>query len=170
MIHIYIPIIASFAVSGIFQRYGKNKLKGVFLIIGLLFVCVALLCLSGGRASFIGVDDSYTIEVGKSGVFYLDAGKSQAISDEYFITGELDVEDLTEYLTSAVRTVTICIKDGDKLLYSRHLGNVSDTSVFGISLDDAVRVIADTYESWATNGVVPKDTVRYTFLCFYLDV
>ena len=77
------------------------------------------------------------------------------------MTDDLKLDELAEWLDSRYSNVDIFVKKGSTIIYAKSLGKVDKrvgSEVLGY------------YNQWRNEGTLPRQEVRYKFLCFYMDV
>lgn len=164
MIPIFIPLTISFVIlcaSG--NRKVLKILSGIICLIFAVIVCLFINRKDDivDKIPFTSIDESSQVVVEKDGVMYIESDYSGVLKNEYVLTGDFDEDDVSEWLSKVTRAVNIHIKSKDKVIWSHSIGVVDS---------DSVSEIQEIYETWLNDGTVPKDKIRYEFLCFYLDV
>lgn len=163
MIHILVPIFISFLTIFCVE---KQSLKILFSVSNLFFVVLTILFISRydnivNKIPFTRIDDSeYTI-IDENGVMFLESGYSSMLSNEYLITGEFDEDSVEKWVETTNRAIKVGIMNKDSVIWSYSIG---------VANDDSVSRIREIYETWVESKKVPKDSIRYQFLCFYIDI
>lgn len=163
MIHILVPIfISSLAIFCV----EKQSLKTLFSLSNLFFAVLTILFISRydnivNKIPFTRIDDSeYTI-IDENGVMFLESGYSSMLSNEYLITGEFDEDSVEKWVETTNRAIKVGIMNKDSVIWFHSIG---------VANDNSVSRIREIYETWVESKKVPKDSIRYQFLCFYIDI
>lgn len=165
MIHIFIPLLASLLLGATIHK--RNAFVGTcFYVLALIFGVVTGVCWNGqpylvDSIPLISIDDSEQMTISNKGVAYVESGYSPSLSSQFMLSDNIDKNALTEWLKDSNHVVYFYVKEGNDYVWSRSLG-LADENL----CDEIVGI----YESWRTDGTVPKNKVRYRFLCFYIDV
>lgn len=176
MIHIYVALIVLvliFMFSSIYARVVtgavKSLLEGLKLISGVVLVTCLLLifCMVERRDAFFeslpftSIEDSSDIIVDNSGVMLLSETSDVKIHEDFILTDDLKLDELANWLDNRYSSVDIFVKKGSDIIYTKSLGRV-DRKVGS--------EVLDYYNQWKTKGTLPRQNVKYKFLCFYMNV
>lgn len=176
MIHIYVALIALvliFMFSSIYARVVagavKSLLEGVKLISGVvLVVCLLLIfCMVERRDAFFesllftSIEDSSDIAVDNSGVMLLSETSGMKIHEDFILTDNIKLDELANWLDNRYSSVDIFVKKGSSIIYTKSFGKVDRK----IGTE-----VLDYYNQWKNTGTLPRQEVRYKFLCFYMDI
>lgn len=176
MIHIYVALIVLvliFMFSSIYARVVtgavKSLLEGLKLISGVVLVTCLLLifCMVERRDAFFeslpftSIEDSSDITVDNSGVMLLSEMSGVQIHEDFILTDDLKLDELANWLDNRYSSVDIFVKKGSDIIYTKSLGRV-DRKVGS--------EVLDYYNQWKTKGTLPRQNVKYKFLCFYMNV
>lgn len=176
MIHIYVALIVLvliFMFSSIYARVVtgavKSLLDGLKLISGVVLVTCLLLifCMVERRDAFFeslpftSIEDSSDINVDNSGVMLLSETSGVQIHEDFILTDDLKLDELANWLDNRYSSVDIFVKKGSDIIYTKSLGRV-DRKVGS--------EVLDYYNQWKTKGTLPRQNVKYKFLCFYMNI
>ena len=176
MIHIYVALIVLvliFMFSSIYARVVtgavKSLLEGLKLISGVVLITCLLLifCMVERRDAFFeslpftSIEDSSDITVDNSGVMLLSEMSGVQIHEDFILTDDLKLDELANWLDNRYSSVDIFVKKGSDIIYTKSLGRV-DRKVGS--------EVLDYYNQWKTKGTLPRQNVKYKFLCFYMNV
>lgn len=176
MIHIYVALIVLvliFMFSSIYARVVtgavKSLLEGLKLISGVVLITCLLLifCMVERRDAFFeslpftSIEDSSDIIVDNSGVMLLSETSGVKIHEDFILTDDLKLDELANWLDNRYSSVDIFVKKGSDIIYTKSLGRV-DRKVGS--------EVLDYYNQWKTKGTLPRQNVKYKFLCFYMNV
>lgn len=176
MIHIYVALVVlvlAFMFSSIYARVAggfiKNLLELSKIISGVvLVICLVLIfCMIERRDTFFkelpftSIENSDNIVVDNSAVMLLSETSGAQIHEDFILTDDLKLDELADWLDNRYSNVDIFVKQGSDIIYAKSLGRV-DRKVGS--------EILDYYNQWKTEGTLPRQKVRYKFLCFYMDV
>lgn len=176
MIHIYVALIVLvliFMFSSIYARVVtgavKSLLEGLKLISGVVLItCLLLiLCMVERRDAFFeslpftSIEDSSDITVDNSGVMLLSEMSGVQIHEDFILTDDLKLDELVNWLDNRYSSVDIFVKKGSDIIYTKSLGRV-DRKVGS--------EVLDYYNQWKTKGTLPRQNVKYKFLCFYMNI
>ncbi len=176
MIHIYVALIVLvliFMFSSIYARVVtgavKSLLEGLKLISAVVLVTCLLLifCMVERRDAFFeslpftSIEDSSDITVDNSGVMLLSEMSGVQIHEDFILTDDLKLDELADWLDNRYSSVDIFVKKGSDIIYTKSLGRV-DRKVGS--------EVLDYYNQWKTKGTLPRQNVKYKFLCFYMNV
>lgn len=176
MIHIYV-LIALSAIVFIFcssHRNTSNQRLSVFLetskiLFGVVLVCSLVLTFMFvekrddllKNIPFVSIDDSKYVTVDNSATMLLSETSGAQLHEDFILDDSLKIDELASWLDNRYSSVDLYVKSGSTILYSKSLGRVDRK---------AGTEILDTYNLWKSDGVLPKEKIRYKFLCFYMDV
>lgn len=176
MIHIYIALVVlvlTFMFSSIYVRVSNGFVSAVLEILKVtsgvaLVICLVLIfCMIEHRDSFLkqlpfmGIESSDNIEVDATGVMLLSETSGVQIHEDFILTDDLKLDELANWLDNRYSNVDIFVKKGSNIIYAKSLGRV-DRKVGS--------EVLDYYNQWRNEGTLPRQKVRYKFLCFYMDV
>lgn len=176
MIHIYVVLVVlvlTFMFSSIYARVSSGSIgvlletlkiiSGVVLVICLIFI----FCMIEHRDNFLkklpfmSIESSEDIEVDTSAVMLLSETSGAQIHEDFILTDDLKLDELANWLDNRYSNVDIFVKKGSSIIYAKSLGRV-DRKVGS--------EVLDYYNQWKNEGTLPRQKVRYKFLCFYMDV
>lgn len=176
MIHIYIALgvlILIFMFTSIYARvtntYISRLLELFKFVSGVCLVCCLIItfCIVERRDNFLNnlpftsIEDSSNITVDNSGVMFLSETSGMKIHEDFILTDDIKLDELANWLDNRYSSVDIFVKKGSSIIYTKSLGKV-DRKV-GTE-------VLDYYNQWKNTGTLPRQEVRYKFLCFYMDV
>lgn len=176
MIHIYVALIVLvliFMFSSIYARVVTGAVKSLLeelkLISGVVLITCLLLifCMVERRDAFFeslpftSIEDSSDITVDNSGVMLLSEMSGVQIHEDFILTDDLKLDELANWLDNRYSSVDIFVKKGSDIIYTKSLGRV-DRKVGS--------EVLDYYNQWKTKGTLPRQNVKYKFLCFYMNV
>ena len=176
MIHIYVVLVVlvlTFMFSSIYARVSSGSIgvlletlkifTGVVLVICLIFI----FCMIEHRDNFLkklpfmSIESSEDIEVDTSAVMLLSETSGAQIHEDFILTDDLKLDELANWLDNRYSNVDIFVKKGSSIIYAKSLDRV-DRKVGS--------EVLDYYNQWKNEGTLPRQKVRYKFLCFYMDV
>lgn len=176
MIHIYVVLVVlvlTFMFSSIYARVSSGSigvlLETLKIISGVVLVtCLILIfCMIEHRDNFLkklpfmSIESSEDIEVDTSAVMLLSETSGAQIHEDFILTDDLKLDELANWLDNRYSNVDIFVKKGSSIIYAKSLGRVDR------KVDSEV---LDYYNQWKNEGTLPRQKVRYKFLCFYMDV
>lgn len=176
MIHIYVVLVVLvliFMFSSIYARVSSGSigvlLETLKILTGVVLVtCLILIfCMIEHRDGFLkklpfmSIESSEDIEVDTSAVMLLSETSGTQIHEDFILTDDLKLDELANWLDNHYSNVDIFVKKGSSIIYAKSLGRV-DKKVGS--------EVLDYYNQWKNEGTLPRQKVRYKFLCFYMDV
>lgn len=176
MIHIYVALVVlvlTFMFSSIYARVSSGivgalleTLKAITGVV--LVICLILIfCMIEHRDAFLkklpfmSIESSEDIEVDTSAVMLLSETSGAQIHEDFILTDDLKLDELANWLDNRYSNVDIFVKKGSSIIYAKSLGRVDRK---------AGSEVLDYYNQWKNEGTLPRQKVRYKFLCFYMDV
>ena len=164
MIHIFIPLVVLVS-AGSWLR--KNYIGLSTLFYALALGCIIFIGLALGqyddlilKIPFTKIDASEEVSINNIGSFTLEWGSSAFLMNEFTVVDSTTEEELSDWLSDSEKSVTIYIKEASRVVWSKNLGMTDNSSS---------KSILDIYKTWKSDGVVPKDKVRYSIFNFYFD-
>lgn len=176
MIHIYVALVVlvlTFMFSSIYARVSNGfvgailetakAISGVVLVICLILI----FCMIEHRDNFLkqlpfmSIENSDSIEIDTTGVMLLSETSGAQVHEDFILTDDLKLDELANWLDTRYSNVDIFVKKGSSIIYAKSLGRV-DRKVGS--------EVLDYYNQWRNEGTLPRQKVRYKFLCFYMDV
>ena len=176
VIHIYVALIVLVLIfmfnstyAGVTEGVVKSILEILKLISGVvLVVCLYLIsCITEQKdisfksIPFTSIENSANISIDTSAVMILSQVSGMQIHEDFILTDDLRSDKLDTWLNSRYGSIVIYVKKGSDVLYTKPLERVDKK---------ASTEVLDYYNQWKTEGTLPRQNVRYKFLCFYMDV
>ena len=176
MIHIYVAsivLVLVFMFSSNYARVSGGVIKSILEVfkavsgVALVICLVLIFCMIEHRDDFFkslpftSIENSSDIEVDTSGVMLLSETSGAQVHEDFILTDDLKLDELAEWLDNRYSNVDIFVKKGSTIIYTKSLGRVDKrvgSEVLGY------------YNQWRNEGTLPRQEVRYKFLCFYMDV